>query len=237
MVVIAGVILNVCHPMCFRSRVIHPAGIGTEGELAQLGIDISVSSGHPQRAALSAQGSAVTGFQPPCHHDIDDAANAFCIILDGRIGDDLDLLDGGGRNGLDKLLEVPGQHPSRPSVHEDLVIRGAVQQYFILSVDAEHRHVSENVDEVAPFCLGISLDIIRQLINISRHKITPDSNSCRLYCVPSFRIASRRVHLLGTSNRRLHHGSKDNKKLLHCLIAHFAAQTYNEGEKGLSESP
>ena len=145
--------------------------------------------------------------------------------------------DAGIRNGLDELVEIPRKHTGRFTVNEHFIVRGSVQQDLLLSIHAEHRNGAENVNEVASFCLGISLDIICQLIRISRHKITPNSDSSRLQCVPSFRIVSRRVHLLGTSNRHLQHGSKDNKKLLHCLIAHFAAQTYNEGEKGLSESP
>lgn len=107
------------------------------------------------------------------------------------------------------MVEVPGKHPSGPAVHEHLVIIAAVQQHLLVTIDAEHRNGAENVNEVAPFCFGISLDIIRQLIRISRHKITSDSNSCRLQCVPFFRIESRCVHLLGTSNRHLQHGSKD----------------------------
>ena len=171
--VIAGVILNVSQAVYQWIREIRPAGIGAEGELAKLGVDISASSGHPQCAALCTKGAAVTGFQALGHNDIDDAADAFRIVLDGRIGNDLNLLDGRGRNCLDKLVEVPGQHPRRPSVHEDLVIRGAVQQYLILSVDAKHWHVSENIDEIAAFRLRVCLHVIGEFVGIVFYQLLP----------------------------------------------------------------
>ena len=43
-VVIAGVILNVSQAVYQRIREIRPAGIGAEGELAKLGVDISTPS-------------------------------------------------------------------------------------------------------------------------------------------------------------------------------------------------
>ena len=212
--------------MCFRSRVIHPAGIGTEGELAQLGIDISVSSGHPQCAALCAQGAAVTGFQPPCHHDIDDAANAFRIVLDGRIGDDLDFLDGGGRYGLDELVEVPGQHPRRPSVHEDLVIRGAVQQHLILAVDAEHRHVPEYIDKIAAFRHWICLYVIGEFVGVGFDQFLPGHYGGFfefLYGAQGIRLGDFRfLRPGGDAYNKSGSSSKDDCLCVHCFSLSFA---------------
>lgn len=160
-VCLTGIILYFGYTMNRWIRKIHPAGIRTESKFTQLGIQIAVSAYCAEGACIGSQRAAVARFQTPGQHDIDDAADAFRIVFHRRIGDDLYFLYGRRRNGLDELVEVPGKHTSGSAVHEHLVIIAAVQQHLLVTIDTEHRNGAENVNEVASFCLGISLDIIR----------------------------------------------------------------------------
>ena len=174
---------------------------------------------------MCAQGAAVTGFQSLGHNDIDDAADAFRIVFDGRIGNDLNLLDGRGRNCLDKLVEVPGQHPRRPSVHEDLVIRGAVQQYLVLTVDAEHRYVPENIDEIAAFRQGVCLHVIGEFVGIVFYQLLPGNYGGFfefLYGAQGIRLGSFRFLRPGGDAYGQCCSSKDDCLCIHCFSLSFA---------------
>ena len=214
-----------------RVGEIRSAGIGAQGELAQLGAQVAVSAHVAECARIGAHRTAVSRFHAPDHHDVDDAADAFRIILDGGIGNHLDLLDRSGGERLDELIEVPGQHPGGPAIHKDLVILAAVQQHLLVPIDAEHRHVSENVDQIAAFGERIRRHIVGQFVGIGRDALAPGRDG-RFFQLLGFaeRIRLCRLRVLRPGGKAGKQGGcgKNNCLRVHCIFALCRRQNYPE---------
>ena len=204
-----------------RTWVIGSAGIRAEGEFAQLGIQIAVSAYGAEGACIDSQRTAVARFQAPGHHDIDDAADAFRIVFYRRVGDDLDLLDGRCRNGLDELVEVPGQHPGGPAVHQHLVILAAVQQHLLVAIDAEHRHIPENVDEIAACRQRVCFHVISKFVGIGRNQFTAGYDGRffeLLHFSEGIRLLRHRVLRPGGKAGKQGGCGKNNCLRVHCVF-------------------
>ena len=223
-VCLAGIILYVGDTVERRTWIIGSACIRAESKLAQLGIQIAVPAYGAECACIGSQRTAVARFQAPGHHDIDDAADAFRIVFHRRIGDDLDLLDGRCRNGLDELVEVPGQHPGGTAVHQHLVILAAVQQHLLVTIDAEHRHIPENIDEVAAGRQRVCFHIIGKLVGIGRNQFTAGRDGRfpqMFHFSEGIRLLRHRVLRPGGKAGKQGGCGKNNCLRVHCISGVF----------------
>ena len=151
----------------------------------------------------------------------DDAADAFRIVFHRRIGNDLDLFDGRCRNGLDELVEVPGQHSCSTSVDQHFIILAAVEQHFLVAVDAEHRHIPENVNEVAAGRQGVCFHVIGKFVGIGRNQFTAGYDGRFLDLLhPSEGIRLLRHRVLRPCDKAGKQGGcgKNNCLRVHCVF-------------------
>ena len=92
--------------------------------------------------------------------DVEHAAYALCIISCSRVGHDFYILDEACRHHLEYHRRIAGNHRVRLSVHIDLEAAASVDGDVVLTVNRNHRHLSEHIEHSA--CLGI--DIIFHLV-------------------------------------------------------------------------
>ena len=103
------------------------------------------------------------------HFDIEHTHGAFGIILGAGRGDDFYALHHRGWHRLGNLREIALEHLIRFTIDIDLKVGGAFHRDFVLSVDSDHRHLAEHVEERHRLGVGVLLHVVGHLVGSHLH--------------------------------------------------------------------
>ena len=143
---------------------------GAVGQLALLSADVSVelravvAAGKLDVAVVAVVAVAVSLSVLVYHLDVEHAAGALCVVFGSRRGDDVDALHHRGRHRLGNLREVVLEHLVGLAVDIDLEAGRAFDGDVVLSVDVDHGHLSEHVEERHGLGVGILLHVVGHLV-------------------------------------------------------------------------
>ena len=98
--------------------------------------------------------------------DVEDGARALGVLACSGIGDYLDFLDCGSRDGLENILGIFGEVVVGASVFINLEIGRAVYFDCAVGVDRDHGHLAQNL--LYGRCLGliIGLNVVANAVNL-----------------------------------------------------------------------
>ena len=136
-------------------------------------------------ASLQRGGCRIAVDRPLHRDDVDDAADAFSVVAGSGIGNDLYVLDVGGRHAFQYGGRIVAQQARRSAVQVDLKIAAALKLDIIIAIDRNHRDFAQHIERIADLGFGILLKAVGEFVDLRLDKRLLGGDR---YLVQHFRI-------------------------------------------------
>ena len=104
------------------------------------------------------------------HHDVQHTGRALGIILRTRVGHYLDALHGGGGHALEHHRGVGREHHVGHTIDIHLEVGRTIDGDIVLSIDGNHRHLAEHVEDGVRLGVLILGYVVAHLIDFHLHQ-------------------------------------------------------------------
>ena len=104
------------------------------------------------------------------HHDIQYTGCALGIVLRTRVGHHLNTLHGGSGHALEHHRRIRREHHVGHAIHIYLEIGRTIDGDIILSIDGDHRHLTEHVEYGVRLGVLVLGHVVAHLIDLHLHQ-------------------------------------------------------------------